>query len=291
MKKLLVPTDFSDNARGALEYAVGLARDLEAEITLLNVYYDPMLDSDLPTYGMTSFHRGKGNLVLTEIEVEVKHQIQELLNQVKEQSNAKIGLHTRIERGFPEQVIPQIALEGNYDMVIMGTRGKSRIFHTFFGSVTADVLQRCEVPVLAIPPETVYRSIEHVMYASAFDPADGLVVRQMLETLRPIDFDLYSIYIFSEHGHHYRKEDYMGLREAMQSHMKHVIPDARMEIVATGDRDLIAGIKAQLEDRDVDMLVMTTHARDFIGRLMHPSQTRKMLFESEVPLLVFRVKP
>ena len=290
MKKLLVPTDFSEHAQLALDYALHLAADTEAEILLFHAYYDPMLDSDLPSYGMTSYTPDTHNLVLTDIEVEARRQLKAIAETIQQQTNGQVPVSELLERGFAERAIPEVALRENCDLVVMGTRGKSKVFKTFFGSVTADVLQRSNVPVLAIPPGAKYQTIEHVLYASDFDPADGWVVRQMLETLKPLDFDLYSIYIFNEKGHHYRKEDYYGLQEAMKSHMKHVIPDARMEIVATGDVDLVSGIKRQLEDREVDILVMTTHARDFIGRLMHPSQTKRMLFQAEVPMMVFRVK-
>jgi len=288
MKKLLVPTDFSDDAARAVRYAMDLGQALEAEILLYHACFDPMLDSDLPTWHTDTRTGPSGNLVLHQAEAQATRMMEELQESVRAEA-PNLTVETLIELGFAERKIPEVSLREGCDLIVMGTRGKGGVLKTFFGSVTASVMQRASTPVLVVPEGATFEPFRHVMYASDFDPADGLVVRQMLETLRPLDFDLYTVFIYNDHGHPYRKEDYQGLKEALQSHMHHVIPDARMDIVATGDHDLVQGLQRQLQENDVDLLVMTTHARNFVTRLMQPSQTKRMMFQTKTPLLVFRV--
>ncbi len=288
MKKLLVPTDFSENAARIVRYAIDLGQALKAELLLYHACFDPMLDADLPSWDADSRQGHQGEWGVKQAEAQATDMMEDLQQSVRAEAPG-LRVETLVEMGFAERKIPEVSLRENCDLIVMGTRGKSAVLKTFFGSVTASVMQRASTPVLVVPEAATFESFRHVMYASDFDPTDGVVVRQMLETLRPLNFDLYTVFIYNDHGHPYRKEDYQGLKEALQSHMHHVIPDARMEIVATGDHDLVQGLQRQLQENDVDLLVMTTHARNFVTRLMQPSQTKRMMFQTQTPLLVFRV--
>jgi nucleotide-binding universal stress UspA family protein len=288
MKKFLVPTDFSEDSARAVRYAMDLARAQEAELLLYHACFDPMLDSDLPAWHADSRTGQGGELVLNQAEAQARRQMSELEQQIREEAR-NLKVETRVEMGFAERTIPDVALQEGCDLIVMGTRGKGKVLKTFFGSVTASVMQKASTPVLVVPAGATFASFRHVMYASDFDPTDGVIVRQMLETLQPLQFDLYTVFIYNDHGHPYRKEDYQGLKEALQSHMHQVIPDARMDIIATGNHDLVQGLKQQLKEKEVDLLVMTTHARNFITRLMQPSQTKRMMFQTDTPLMVFRV--
>lgn len=288
MKKLLVPTDFSEDAARAVRYAIDLGQALEAELLLYHACFDPMLDSDLPRWHADGDSGQQGELVLNQAQAQATRMMEDLQKSLQAEAPS-LRVETLVEMGFAERNIPEVSLREGCDLIVMGTRGKGRVLKTFFGSVTASVMQRASTPVMVVPEGATFEPFRHVMYASDFDPADGVVVRQMLETLRPLDFGLYTVFIYNDHGHPYRKEDYQGLKEALQSHMHHVIPDARMDIVATGDHDLVQGLQRQLQENDVDLLVMTTHARNFVTRLMQPSQTKRMMFQTKTPLLVFRV--
>ena len=288
MKKFLVPVDFSDHSARATRYAIDLAQAVGAELLLYHSCFDPLIDSDLPTW-RSSGEGGQAEMMMTSVEQEARRHMSQLEADVRHEAGPQLTVSSLVELGFAERRIPEVALRDNCDLIVIASRGKSNLYKTFFGSVTAEVMQRAQVPVLVIPEGVAFRPFQHVMYASDFDPADGWVVRQMLETLQPLQFDLYSVFIYNDHGHPYRKEDYHGLKEALHSHMQHVLPDARMEIVATGDSDLLQGLDRQLDENHVDLLVMTTHARNFINRLMQPSQARRMAFHTHTPLMVFRV--
>ncbi len=288
MKKLLVPTDFSPAANNAVDYATALAADLGAEILFLHAYHDPSLDHDLPTLIAPAPTYVSSTKIMTDVAQEADRKLKRLVDT----SRWKYGIPAscQLSEGFPERLIPSTAKEMGCDLIVMGNRGQNDLNRIFFGSTTASVLRHSTLPVLAIPEHYRYRSIEHVMYASDFEPSDGWVVRQMLQLLQPLDFKLYSIFIFNERGHHYRKEDYLGLKEAMRSHMKYVLPDAKMNVLATGDKDLVNGLEKALSEKKVDVLVMATHLRNFVQRLIHPSQTSRMLAKTQVPLLAFPIE-
>ncbi len=154
-KKILVPTDFSENSDLAFKHAVMLARQNNAQIYLLHVI--PPVDTSMKNYLSTYM----GHEVYEEFE----------RNKMKEhQDNLKKELddfaHTEL-RDFPEDLkrfvgadvvigdpvnrILEVAEEKDIDVIVMGTHGRGILEHAFLGSVAEKVLRKARRPVFAIP--------------------------------------------------------------------------------------------------------------------------------------------
>ena len=116
MQKILVPTDFSDNATKAINYAVAIAEKANAEIILLNV--TTLLDS--------TFSSRKALIKeYNNIRVEgIREQLKELQQSIAA-NNAKVKLTTKLYEGEVQDSILQCATDENADLIIMGTQGAS----------------------------------------------------------------------------------------------------------------------------------------------------------------------
>ena len=143
MKRVLVPTDFSEHADRALAVAIGFAKPLGATIDLLHVYALPMpivssmagaVPPPLPT---------------PDDLMSIQQRIDELAKRVR---NAGLECRTAIEQGHPPVEIVARSRNINADLLVMGTHGRSGIRRVIFGSVAEEVLRRISVPILLVPP-------------------------------------------------------------------------------------------------------------------------------------------
>lgn len=287
MKKILLPTDFSEPAGQAARYGVALAAVLGAEVTLLHVEYEPVVDAGLPAFpwGVPS---GRDPVaVQPRPDTQLRTQLAQHAERLRLESGGIVPIRTLLVQGVPEEEITTVAQRTGCDLIITATRGHGPLFNAFFGSVTAGLIEDAAVPVLVIPEGAVFRGIRHVLYASDFDPADGPVIRHMIRLLGPLDFDLCSVYIFNDGGRTYEREDYDGLRDALSHHLRGVAMTGTLQVDAHGSRDLLAGLDRAMRDNRVDLLVMTTHRRNLLTRFTHPSLTKRMLAHTQTPLLVF----
>ena len=133
---ILVPTDFSETANNALDYAVELAKAYDSEITLLNVI----------SGGMKSLFFSDEQKDL------LKHGIEQRLESIKqvvleEWANGKINVV--IEEGKPYKVINQIASDEKCDNVVMGVHGANGV-DQLMGSTTSRVISSSPKPVIAV---------------------------------------------------------------------------------------------------------------------------------------------
>lgn len=136
MKRILVPTDFSDSAKKALRVARELCPD--AHITLLHVFD--------PSHLYAPYVDGVGPLALLE-DTEQNLQ-QEALNGLQDEKQE--GEDTELLVGHPAETILQKARDGKADFIFMGTHGRRGLSHLFFGSVAEQVVRHSLVPVMVV---------------------------------------------------------------------------------------------------------------------------------------------
>jgi nucleotide-binding universal stress UspA family protein len=141
-RKILVPIDFSETAETALHYAKELARQSGGELHLLHVCEDPMLlagwpmlpDGPAPEVG--------------EQAAALREQLEALVTP-QERVDLKARAHVIV--GQPTGLaIARYALEGEFELIVMGTHGRGALTHALMGSVAEKVVQSAPCPVLTI---------------------------------------------------------------------------------------------------------------------------------------------
>ena len=143
IKQILVPTDFSDNARHALSYAIELAQRCSAKLHLLHT---PVI----PTYLLMDLSYSPGPEAVTRILNESQDALDE---QAKLIAAAGLEHFTAIREGTVHEVIRDYAKEHDVDLVVVGTHGRTGVSKLMYGSVTERVIKTVHTPIIVVPPE------------------------------------------------------------------------------------------------------------------------------------------
>jgi nucleotide-binding universal stress UspA family protein len=143
VKSILVPTDFSDSAREALDWAIALAREFQARILLLHVVENLTVGyaSDLFPVPMAE--------VYEEISTFARAELGKLAEQVRA---GGVEATERLAQGTPSAEIIRIAREEPVDLIVVGSHGKGLLDHALFGSTTERVVRKAPCPVLTCRP-------------------------------------------------------------------------------------------------------------------------------------------
>lgn len=139
LKKILVPTDFSESARRALSYGISFAREYDAELTLLHVVETVAVGyaSDLFPVPMAE--------VFQEISGYARAELTKLAEEARERG---VRVKEQVTQGKPAADILRVAREDAIDMIVLGTHGKGVLDHALFGSTTERVVRKAPCPVL-----------------------------------------------------------------------------------------------------------------------------------------------
>jgi len=144
-KRILVPTDFSSGSRAALEHAADLAERFGATVVALHVWQPPplMRGDDAMAIG--------GEPYQTLAQMAVKRagaEMDAFLAPLIEHEG--LWFRRQVAMGDPADCILEVAGDGNFDLIVMGTHGRTGIKRMVLGSVCEKVSRRATCPVLTI---------------------------------------------------------------------------------------------------------------------------------------------
>lgn len=145
IERILLPTDGSDHAAGALDAAVDLAERYGASLHLLFVVDTDMLPTSsgtmsLSTEDLTSLVEASGHEAVETLAEEVEGRGIEVTTEVRQAASAVDGIHAAIE-------------EHGIDAVVMATHGRSGMDRVLLGSVTDRILRTSDALVLVVPSD------------------------------------------------------------------------------------------------------------------------------------------
>ena len=145
LKKILVPVDYSDGSRVAMEYALFLAERFDAEIEVLHVAEIPLGEEE---HTVVKPDTGKEQL-LSELIMQqaVKEATEFLAPFIRD---ATIPIEKSVLKGRPGKVIVEAAADRGADLIVMGTHGRSGFDRLIMGSVTDRVLRSAPCPVVVV---------------------------------------------------------------------------------------------------------------------------------------------
>ena len=141
MKTIMVPTDFSPNANKALDFAVEIASGARASIIL--VYVNDLLDTPFREKTALENKYGLPGEEAAEMELEM------ICKNIRE--SMRLDVTYQVFGGTVTSAILDAAKENNASLVVMGTLGNTGFKEKLVGSITAAIISKSDIPVMAVP--------------------------------------------------------------------------------------------------------------------------------------------
>ncbi len=142
--KVLCPIDFSEPARAAMKVAVEICAHFGAELTLFHAY-------ELPGYTLPEGSVVASPKMLEELSDLAATHLAEWRKLAEQMGSARVKTEKGI--GEPALEIVEFARQGGYDLIVVGTHGRTGLRHAILGSVAERVVRRAACPVLTVHPQ------------------------------------------------------------------------------------------------------------------------------------------
>lgn len=286
IKKILVPVDFSSYSLNAACYAVHVAQQKGAEITLIHVYFNPVTNP----ISYDHFYSFPANVA--ETLSEIVENARKLMKEFKDKLNSYLADHeisaiqikTELIGGIAEEAILDFAEVGQYDLMVIGIRGKGES-ENWFGSFMTEIINKASIPVLAIPGQASYKQsmFKQLMYATNFDKSDGIAIRKLIEIALPLETHISVVHIDDTADNPFINYDLAHFKEKYVGNADQVKMDFDLII----NKNRARGIESYIIDKAIDIIAVTSHKRNIITSLFKPSLTKELLFRLEIPMLIF----
>ena len=145
LKRILVPTDFSESSERALKYAIRLGRPYQAEIVVLHVFH---LKEYLALLSQREdVDSGTANQVLEASKNRASEKLEDLVHRLDDKAVVLVPI---LLIGVPFEEIVRYAVEQQIDMIVMPTHGRTGLAHFLLGSTAELVISHSDCPVVVI---------------------------------------------------------------------------------------------------------------------------------------------
>lgn len=268
MFTILVPTDFSESARAAADYAAQVAKVMNGSILLFHAYMLPTPVSEIPYVLVTA------DALQQENENDIAREASRLHNTYQIQAEWLVRI------GIPSTEVQVLTEERAISLIVMGMKGENAL-EKIIGSTTTNTLKKVHTPVLVIPENAVFKPVKNITLASNFSakiPAS--IFNPLLQLAEAFQSSLNIIHIIKE-GAKMTDEEMDG-----KSNLEPIFRNLPRQYVEIFDHKVVEGIQHFAASHAVDLVVMVAQPHTFFENLFGVSQTRKMAFETHVPLLI-----
>jgi hypothetical protein len=271
INKILIPTDFSEVANNALQYAIQLAKKTHAEIHILYVKNIPIMDNSFPNNVYESY--------LIEVEEFTKKSFEDLT--AKYFKNAEVKFETHTAFGFIQDEIQDFSENNNIDLIVLGTTGASGIQEILIGSNAASVATNSAIPVLIIPAHAQYEEILHMVYATDYNEPEFPSVSSLAYFASLYHADVSVLHIKSDF------DKFFDVEHNFFSRNKNADEFKKWKIIKLPQGEsVIESINTFIFNNHSNMIVMAKHNRNFFDKLFHRSLSKQMAYHTKIPLLV-----
>ncbi len=279
MKKILLPTDFSDNAENAIKYAVQLYKDEKCNFILLNTY-TPII------YQFEHLQASSPQLQVLEIVKETSNRkLNELIQTIKTEFNNPNHTFTQISAFNTLTAEIDELFEGNImDLVVMGTKGASGLKEVLFGSNTVHVLKNTKCPVIAIPSGFSFETPHEILFPTDYEiDYKKKHVQSILDISAMYNARVNILHVFygsdlSNKQHHNRKKLETYFKEI--ACLFHDVKNQNIPEAIT---------KFQLKAR-INLLVMINNKHSFFENIFFKSTINQIGFHLNIPFMVIPSK-
>lgn len=263
--KILCPTDFSSHSATALEYAINLANALNAELHILSVYQVNKSASSL---------KSLDTIIKDNTEEDMDKLLADLGSLITKENPPIV----KVARGNTVDTILNYANQLKMDLLVMGTQGKKSMRTILFGSTTAKIAEKINIPVLAIPQEVAHRlTTNRFMLAlddKFLDHSSTFNVPKAIAKSLGLKIDVL-------HVHKESDKDF-----PFDPFISGYLGNLMGEVFLPEGDDPVAAIKEFAEKENVGMLMMVKREKSFWERLFTKGNTSEEIAKTNIPLMI-----
>lgn len=268
MKKLLVPTDFSEVASGAFQYALAMAAEQGAQIKVIHVHYPEL--SPETTYQM------EPNQFLMDSKTE-------MLKKFAAPDPQKQRIETELKVGFPVEEIIYAAEEFGADLIVMGTTGERGLIDRVFGSISSNVAKKATCPVILVPNQAKFKNFDRILYASNFDSISEDMLKRLVNFALRFKADIHFVHVEGDEG----GKEYQEVENQLFNILfKEREPSFAFTMSKVEGKSVAESLHEYAIKHQIDLTVAVSPHRSFWENIFHRSVTKSMAMSAEIPLMV-----
>lgn len=289
-RSILIPVELTDQINEVCDYGFYFAQKLNADVVFLHAYLTPAYtitsssSTEINTYSLTDTETIRRIVKTNNADVE---NLTKLVQRwIAEDKIPNVKFSFEVCEGVAEDEILAYCKREKPSMVVMGTRGRNRQDENLIGSVTAEVLEACRVPVMAIPAglELKPDEIRRIAFLTNFDQNDLIAIDTVISFFGKEKIELYFIHTTD------KKESWdevmlAGIKDYFSNHY----PGMKIDYAIIDKNESLDKVQPYLEKLAIDLVALNPKRRSLFARIFNQGIATRLLFNVDTPLMVMHI--
>lgn len=281
-KRIVLPTDFSENAWNAVVYALTIFRDVPCDFVVLNAF-------QVGTSGLsTKMGQANETRLFNLLKEQSERDLREVLERInKTNDNPEHRFETISIADNLVNAIGRTVYNKGVDFIIMGTKGASGLKEVFMGSNTYRIIKEIDFcPIIAVPED--FKSdgaIETILLATGYEHLfESYELKPLLQIAKLFGSKIKITHVGS-------LDELTPEQKTSRNVIKKQLKGVEYDFIGVEKDASINNTIQKMVERDsaVQMVAMINHDRSFFERLTREPVIKKVSFNSKVPFLVIHL--
>ncbi|TDT40486.1 nucleotide-binding universal stress UspA family protein [Maribacter spongiicola] len=276
MKKILITTDFSDNAWNAIFTALKIYSEVDCHFYLLHAFEPSPLNM------MGSKTQQRLGVIYDSLSKYSVKELEEVLSYLRiNHKNAKHQFTTISKPGNLEHAVESVLTENDIDILIMGTQGATGAKEVFLGSNTVKVLNLIKsIPILVVPTGFNFQSLQSILFATDFSaPYTKNLFNPIIELSKLWSANIEIVHVAIEFNLNVHQEAHKEVLKERLSGFDIKFKNIPFEI------NISKSIDQYAEEKKASFLTILRHQHTFWENVIGEPVVKKIAFHSKIPVI------
>lgn len=290
-RHMLIPVDFSEASMFAVRVGFRFARILDMIPVLMHVYPMMWLGEDTADEYLGDYDPMESELsdaiaerdMMRAAEYRFRKFRDSLSGKIESGEIVNVKYTTLLQAGIPEDEILNYCREQHPGIVLMSTRGISRKEEELIGSVTAEVLDLCDVPVFTIPdnyPVEDKKPLKRMLMFCTLDQYDVPALEKLMHTFNSPEIDVWLMPVTHRHA-----ATVQQLLDSLYERLSNAWPNATFHEAPLLDAKIDSQLETFIKENQIELIIAPNRRASILTRLFRPSVAHQCLFTIDIPML------
>ena len=266
---IILPTDFSENAQNACDYALQLFRNSETHFVLVNAFGT--------THSKSGMIKSLDEILSRESESDLYKEQMRLKTLTN--SNSHSFEHHPFEGTINDAIDHFEEVHKGFDLTVMGTKGATGLKQVLLGSNTVDVINHTTNSVLAVPDNYKYKKIENILVLK--DPMRGYSAKSFELLANLVKLSSGQVHMLTVNC----PEDVCA---KFQADVHNWYPELNIKFYTTESKNIEEAVDEYSKKIKADLVTVFPRKSNFFSRILQKNLTTQIAYHSEVPLLAIK---
>ncbi len=278
MNEIFVPTDFSQESRNTIHYAIEIARRLDLGVKVVHIL-NTMLMSIPGTTQMSPEMPLEMQTLTEDANKSLGRMMEDISRGLK---GPGVPLKYNVVEGVPAESIIAFSEDPSIEYIFLTGKREEESFLDLFGQSNYRIMDKSKKPVWVIHPDAKFEDMERIIYATDYHEEDLHSIKELVRLARPFKAKIIALHV-TEDLDLEEKIRQKGLKELVQNEVDY--PEIDFQV--TKGKDIIDYLDQTARDIKGDLIALLKENRGFIEKIFNKSITRKLAARVTLPLLIF----